>query len=352
MISVQSVAFPSSEHVRSRCLLVAEVAQAHDGSLGTAHAFIDAAATAGADAIKFQTHIAAAESHPSEPWRVVFSRQDATRYDYWRRMEFSSDQWRGLHEHASERGLAFMSSPFSIEAVDMLRETGIDIWKVASGEIVNTPLLRRIAADGRPIVLSTGMSPISEVRDALDVLRAGGAAVTVLQCTTAYPCPPERLGLNLLGELREALGVPVGLSDHSGTTHAGIAAAALGAAMLEVHVTFSRAAFGPDVPASVTFEELAHLRAGLEFVHTALHHPVDKDAAVAEMEPLRRLFTRSLVTRRALRAGETITADDLVLKKPGTGLTADAWDDVVGRTVVVDVPADHLLVLDDLGGAA
>src|SRR4051812_39885185 len=125
----------------NRCVVVAEVGQAHDGSLGTAHAYIDAAAEAGVDAVKFQTHIASAESHPSEPWRVRFSKQDASRYDYWRRMEFSEEQWLGLREHAAEVGLLFVSSPFSLDAVELLARVGVDVWKIASGELANDPLL-------------------------------------------------------------------------------------------------------------------------------------------------------------------------------------------------------------------
>ena len=128
----------------SRCLVIAEVAQAHDGSLGMAHAFIDAAARAGADAVKFQTHIAAAESTPGEPWRVQFSFQDKTRYDYWKRMEFTEEGWRGLKAHADERGLLFLSSPFSSEAVALLRRVGVAAWKVASGEVGNTPMFAQM----------------------------------------------------------------------------------------------------------------------------------------------------------------------------------------------------------------
>ena len=124
----------------AHCLVIGEVAQAHDGSLGSAHAFIDAIARAGADAVKFQTHIAAAESTPSEPWRVRFSPQDATRYDYWKRMEFTPDQWLALKRHADERKLIFLSSPFSVEAVQLLQRVGVPAWKVASGEISNASL--------------------------------------------------------------------------------------------------------------------------------------------------------------------------------------------------------------------
>ena len=328
-------------------MIVAEVGQAHDGSLGTAHAFIDAVADVGADAIKFQTHLAAAESTVDEPWRVRFSLQDETRLDYWRRMEFTEAQWAGLASHARDRDLEFISSPFSLEAVALLQRTGIDRWKIASGEVANEALLRAVAADGRPVIVSSGMSDLSEIAAAVDLLLDAGVDVTALQCTSAYPCPPEELGLNLIDEYRARLGVPVGLSDHSGTTTAGIAAATLGAAMLEVHVTFSRRAFGPDVSSSLTIEELRELVRAVRFVEMALANPVDPAKATARA-PMRALFTRSLAPVRPLPAGHRIEAADLALKKPGTGIPADRLDDLVGRRLRTDVAADRLLREDDL----
>src|SRR5688572_8301641 len=177
-----------SEMLSGRCVIVAEVAQTHDGSLGTALAYIDAAASAGADAIKFQTHIAAAESTPAEPWRVRFSLQDETRYDYWRRMEFTEAQWRCLARRAAEKNIAFLSSAFSIEAVDLLARIGVPAWKVGAGEITNLPLLRRMAATGKPMILSSGMSTWEEMDAAVEVVRASGNSLCVLQCTSEYPC--------------------------------------------------------------------------------------------------------------------------------------------------------------------
>lgn len=332
----------------ARCRVVAEVAQAHDGSLGTAHAYIDAAADAGADAIKFQTHLAAAESTPSEPWRVPFSRQDATRYGYWRRMEFPEPAWAELAAHAGERGLAFVSSPFSLEAVALLQRTGIDVWKIASGEVGNTALLDAVIDDGRPVILSSGMSDLAELDAAVARVQGSGVELTVLQCTSAYPTPPEQLGLNVLAELRERYGCAVGLSDHSGTVHAGIAAVALGASLLEVHITFSRAAFGPDVPASLTLEELAQLTDGVRFVSTALANPIDKDASAPAFADMRALFTRSVVARHALPAGHVLGPDDLAAKKPGTGIPAARLPELVGRRLSHAVEPDQLLADTDL----
>jgi N,N'-diacetyllegionaminate synthase len=331
-----------------RCLIIGEVGLAHDGSVGLAHAFIDAIAGAGADAVKFQTHIAEAESTPSEPFRVAFSRQDATRYAYWQRTAFTPDEWRGLAAHCAERGVLFLSSPFSVEAVALLDSVGMPLWKIASGEVGHAALVDRAAATRRPVVLSSGMSPLAELDAAVARVRAAGAPVAVVQCTTAYPCPPERVGLNVLEVLRARYGCPVGLSDHSGTMFPGLAAAALGADVLEVHATMSRAMFGPDVPASVTMEELRQLVDGVRFIERMRAHPVDKDAAAADTAPLRDLFTRSVVARRALSPGTVLAETDLAVKKPGTGIPGARLPELVGRRLRRAVAADQLLADDDL----
>ena len=334
-----------------RCLVIGEVALSHDGSLGLAHAFVDAIADAGADAVKFQTHIAAAESTPAEPFRVKFSRVDASRYDYWKRMEFTEDQWRGLADHCAQRGVLFISSPFSTEAVDLLeRIGGQPFWKIASGEVPNPVLLDRVLDTGAPVVFSSGMSPLAETDAAVARVKGRGRQVGVMQCTTAYPCPPERVGLNLVPVYRERYGCWVGLSDHSATIYPGLAGAALGLDLLEVHVALSREMFGPDVVASVTTSELRQLVDGVRFIETMRAHPVDKDAAARDSEPLRRLFTRSLVARRALPAGAVIGAADLAIKKPGTGLPPERLADLVGRTLRRAVAADQLLAVEDVEG--
>ncbi len=334
----------------SGCLIVGEVAQAHDGSLGMAHAFIDAIAAAGAGAVKFQTHIASAESTAREPWRVRFSLQDATRYDYWKRMEFSEEGWRGLRRHAEEKGLRFLSSPFSVEAAELLSRVGVAAWKVASGEVANGPLLERLAASGLPVLLSSGMSPLAEIDRAVERLAASPAPLAVLQCTSAYPCPPEQVGLNLIPLFRERYGCAVGLSDHSGTIYPGLAAATLGIEVLEVHVTLSREMFGPDVAASVTPSELRRLVDGVRFIERMRAHPVDKDRLGAELAELRGAFTKSVVARTDLAAGTVLRREHLVLKKPGTGIPAERLDEVVGRRLRRPLRADELLAAADLEG--
>ena len=333
---------------KDRCLIIGEVGLAHDGSLGLAHAFIDEVARGGADAVKFQTHIATAESTPAEPFRVKFSKQDATRYEYWQRIEFSEAQWKGLADHARDKRLLFLSSPFSCEAVALLGRVGMTMWKVGSGEVSTLPLLDAMIATGRPILLSSGMSDLAELDKAVDRVRRANVPLAVLQCTTAYPCPPERIGLNMIPFFRERYGCFVGLSDHSGTIYPGIAAATLGAEVVEVHVTMSRGMFGPDVPASVTIDELRQLVEGIRFVERMRASPVDKDVIARDMAPLRAIFNKSLVARERLAAGTVLTEAHLAMKKPGTGIPAERLPEIVGRVLRRNLEVDEQLRADDI----
>ena len=185
----------------------------------------------------------------------------------------------------NERGLIFLSSPFSVAAVELLERGGMPAWKIASGEANNYPLLERMAQTGQPILLSSGMSPWSEIDATVQHIKKLNAPLALFQCTTAYPCPPERIGLNVMTELAERYEVPVGLSDHSGTIYPSLAAVTLGASMIEVHVTLSREMFGPDVPASVTTAELKQLVEGVHFIESMLANPVDKDASGRGVRP-------------------------------------------------------------------
>ncbi len=334
---------------RPGCQVIGEVGLAHEGSLGMAFAYIDAIAAAGCHAVKFQTHLADAESTPREQFRVPLSGQDATRYDYWQRTGFDEASWRRLVERAHERGLGFISSPFSTEALDLLVRVGADAIKIASGEVSNLPLLKATATCGLPILISSGLSPLDEIDEAVTLAKTGNAPVAVFQCTSNYPCPPERVGLNLIAEMRQRYGVKVGLSDHSGTIYAGLAAAALGCDLVEVHVCFSRAMYGPDVPASLTLEDLARLSDGLRFVGRALAAPVDKDAIAADFGDMRRLFTRSVVAATALPESTVLTADMLAYKKPGIGLPPRDVDRIIGRRLRHAIAKDQCITEDDVG---
>ncbi len=329
-------------------MIIAEIGQAHDGSLGMAHAYIDAAAKAGVDAVKFQTHIAAAESTPDEPFRVSFSSQDKSRYDYWKRMEFTPEQWAGLAEHAADRNLVFLSSPFSEQAVDLLEKIGVPAWKISSGEIYNPLLLKRLAGTGLPLLLSTGMSSINDIDRLVETVKSYKLSFLLFQCSTSYPCPPEEIGLNLLSFFRERYNCPAGLSDHSGTICPGLAAAALGVEMIEVHLTLSREMFGPDVSSSLVTDELAQLVEGVRFIEKALANPVDKDLLAEEKEPLCKMFTKSLALKEDLTAGTVLEEKHLSLKKPGTGIPPSDLKKMIGRKLKKDLKANELLKYEDI----
>lgn len=330
------------------CLIIAEVAQTHDGSLGQAHAFIDAIAEAGADAVKFQTHIASAESTPDEPFRVPFSRQDPSRYQYWERMEFSHDQWQGLADHSLDKGLYFLSSPFSNEAIDMLEAVGMPAWKIASGEVGNRPLLEKIVDTGKPVIFSSGLSSFTELDAAVELARSAAVPYAVMQTTTQYPTPPQKVGLNIVTSMRARYECTVGLSDHSGTIYPGLAAFTLGARILEVHVALSRYMFGPDVCASVTVEELAQLVKGVRFLEQSMQHPVDKDRVVNELGELKRMFGRSAVPTRDIPSGTILTAGDLIAKKPGSGIPGNQIPLLYGKRTKRALKVDEIFCYEDL----
>jgi N,N'-diacetyllegionaminate synthase len=328
--------------------IIGEVAQAHDGSLNMAHAYIDAIANAGADAVKFQTHIAEAEGTAAETFRKSSPWIEETKAQFWQRTGFNAEQWQGLATHAKERGLVFLSSPFSVEAVELLERLDMAAWKVASGEANNLQMIERMAQTGKPILLSAGMSSWEEEDRVVNFVKKLGAQLALFQCTTSYPCPPEQLGLNLIAELRERYQVPVGLSDHSGKVFAGLAAATLGADLLEVHVTLSRETYGTSVDASLTTAELRDLIEGVRFIEAALASPVDKDSMAREKENLRSVFFRSVVAKQDLAAGTILGKDHLTTKKPGTGIPADRLDEMVGRKLARALKENQLLAEEDL----
>lgn len=329
-------------------MIIAEIGQAHDGSLGNAHAYIDAIASTGADAVKFQTHIAEAESSEYEPFRIKFSLQDTTRFDYWKRMEFTVEQWAGLKAHCDEAGLEFISSPFSNAAVDLLEKVGVNRYKVGSGEVNNFLMLEKIARTGKPILLSSGMSSLHELDDTISFLKPFGNSLTILQCTTAYPTQPEQWGLNVIPVFQERYRLPVGFSDHSGDIFACLAATALGAVALEFHVVFDKRMFGPDTPASLTIDQAKQLVLGIKQLKQAISNPVNK-AQTGEFQPLKKIFEKSLAVNKNLPSGHIIQENDLEAKKPkGYGIPAAEFRRVLGRKLIHSMKAWDFLNETDL----
>ena len=333
---------------QASCAIIAEVGQNHDGSLGMAHAHIDAAANAGADAIKFQTHYADEESTLHEPWRTKFSYQDETRMDYWRRMEFSESQWQELKKHSDQAGLHFLSSPFSLKAVDLLDRLGMNTWKIASGEINNLPLIDKIISTNKPIILSTGLSDISEITSVVNYVTKAGNPLALLQCTSQYPSTADTIGINVIEEFRQTFGCAVGLSDHSGTIYSGLAAAASKIQVLEVHIALSHEMFGPDIAASVTTKELKTLVEGVRYIETIASNPVDKSTLTTDAINLRSIFMKSLYSTRTINKGEKIAITDLTTKKPGTGIPANKINDIIGKITKSKIEENSMIKMEDL----
>ena len=328
--------------------LVAEIGQAHDGSLGMAHAYVDAAAEGGADAVKFQTHIAEAESTLDEPFRIRLTGGDATRFDYWKRMEFLPDQWEGLARHAREKNLVFLSSAFSVAAVELLRKLEIPAWKVGSGETRSEELLRSMCETGAPILLSTGMSTFAEIDEAVRRIEAHGTPYAVLQCTSRYPTRLEEVGLNVIDQLRDRFDCPVGLSDHSGSVFPGLTAMARGVDLLEVHLTIDRRLYGPDTVASVSVEELRLLSRARDAIATMDASPVNKDGIAEALSEMRGIFGKSVAPVRPLAAGTVLASGMLTMKKPGTGIPGSQLACLEGRRLARAVIPERLLTWDDI----
>ena len=321
--------------IPKRIFTIAEIGQAHDGSLGLLHSYIDAVSSTGVSAIKFQMHIAEAESSEYEPFRVKFSYEDQTRYDYWKRMEFTLPQWKAIKKHCDEVNIEFLCSPFSNLAVDWLEEIGVKQYKVGSGEVNNFLLIEKIAQTNKPIILSSGMSSYEELDKTIQFLQSKNITFSILQCTTSYPTQPENYGFNVIQELKNRYQVNVGFSDHSAKISTGIAAVALGATILEFHVVFDKAMFGPDAKSSLTINEVQQLVQAVNEIAIAHENPINKNDNSGYFD-LKQIFEKSLAINKNLEKGSEIKFEDLEAKKPkGYGILASEFEKYIGKKLIV-----------------
>ncbi|MDR5589713.1 N-acetylneuraminate synthase family protein [Christiangramia sp. SM2212] len=328
--------------------IVAEVGQAHEGSLGLALSYVAALAETGVNAVKFQVHIPEAESSQFEPFRVKFSKQDKSRFDYWKRMEFSPEQWKLLKDRCDEVGVEFMASPFSNAAVDLLEKLGVKRYKIGSGEVSNFLLLERIFKTGKPIILSSGMSSFEELDETVNFLKERDMEFSILQCTTAYPTNPELYGLNVIREIKERYKVQVGFSDHSAKLETLVAATALGAEILEFHVVFDRKSFGPDASSSIEIREVKDLIDSIKNIESSRNSPVDKSNN-SNFSDLKKIFEKSLAVNKDLPAGHQLTFEDLESKKPsGYGISASLFEKVTGKILNRDISKWEFLNWQDI----
>jgi N,N'-diacetyllegionaminate synthase len=334
----------------SRVFIIAEAGVNHNGSLDMALQLVDAAKQSGADAVKFQSFKAdqlATRSAHKAAYQERTTSQAESQFDMLKRLELDRAAHERILRHCEDRGIQFLSSPFDLPSIDLLAEMNLPVYKVPSGELTNEPYLRKIGAKGKPVILSTGMATLGEVEEAINTLRAAGAGqLTLLHCVTEYPAPYAEVNLRAMHTLKLAFVLPVGYSDHTPGIEVSIAAAALGAEMIEKHFTLDRSLPGPDHAASLEPGELKAMVTAIRNVEAALGTGI-KAPAPCEI-PNISVARKSLVAASSLPAGHKLQEQDLNIKRPGNGLAPKLMPALVGRTLRVAVEQDALIRWDDL----
>lgn len=332
-----------------RTLIIAEAGVNHNGDIKLAEQLIDVAADAGADLVKFQTFDAkrlTTRAAKKAEYQIKAADGEESQHDLLHRLQLSDKMHKALIAHCAERRIGFFSTGFDIESVDFLVSLGQDQFKIPSGEITNLPYLRHIGGLGKSVILSTGMATMGEIEAAIGVLEKAGmlrANITVLHCTTEYPTPMEEVNLRAMLSIKAAFGVEVGYSDHTSGIEVAIAAVAMGASVIEKHFTLDRSLPGPDHKASLEPEELKAMVAAIRNVEQALGDGVKRPtpSEIANKPVVR----KSLVASRKIKAGELFSDENVVSKRPGTGISPMHWDEVIGRTARRDFLPDDLIDL-------
>jgi N-acetylneuraminate synthase len=329
----------------SPCLIIAEAGVNHNGSLPMALALVDAAVSAGADVVKFQTFKAEEVVSPVAPkagYQMQTTGAAESQLEMVKKLELPGEAFREIERHCRARGIIFLSTPGDQKSADLLEELGVPAFKIGSGEVTNLPFLAYLAAKGRPLILSTGMSNLDEVATAVAAIRAAGnAELVLLHCVSNYPAAPASVNLRVLRTLEDRFGVPVGYSDHTEGIAVPLAAVALGACVIEKHFTLDRSLPGPDHRASLDPQELAVLVKGIRIVEAALG--TGEKRAVPEEQNTAAVARRSLVAAHDICAGTTLTADLIAIRRPGTGMPPALLPQVLGRRASRDIAAGTLL---------
>ena len=324
------------------CFVIAEAGINHNGDVTLAAELVDAAAEAGADAIKFQTHFPADEMLRAGATAAYVGE---SLFDLLTRTALSRDDHVRLRDRARQKGIIFLSTPFSREAADFLETLGVPAFKTGSGELTHLPMQVHIARKGRPMIISTGMSTPEEIDRTVQAVRAAGASFALMHCTSTYPTPFEHVQLDCIPALKQKYAVPVGFSDHTLGSVIAYAAVTAGANLFEKHFTASRSLPGPDQQGSIEPAELTDLVRGIRAIERA--RGATKQIQPGEQD-VRNMAHHSVVSIRDVAAGATIGPDDVWAKRPGTGIPARHLGDVVGRVAARAIPKDRLVTWDDL----
>lgn len=332
-----------------KTLIIAEAGVNHNGDLALARQLINVAAEAGADLVKFQTFSAdrLVTTHARKAdYQTQTTDAGESQHAMIRRLELTRDMHEALIAHCKTRGIQFFSTGFDPESIDLLVELGLSYFKIPSGEIINLPYLRHVGGYGKPVILSTGMATLGEIEAALEVLEQAGTLrdrITVLHCNTEYPTPMADVNLRAMLTIRDAFDVAVGYSDHTAGIEVAVAAVALGATIIEKHFTLDRNLPGPDHKASLEPDELKAMVAAIRNIEQALGDGIKRPSvSEAKNKPITR---KSLVAACAIRAGEVFSENNLIAKRPGTGLSPMRWDEVLGRQARRDFTVDELIEL-------
>lgn len=339
--------FPGVE--MSRVFIIAEAGVNHNGSLEIAKALVDAAAQAGADAVKFQTFKTSnlvSKSAQKADYQKKTTGAAETQHTMLERLELNEYAHQSIIRHCKNKNILFLSTPFDSESIDMLQSLGMSIYKIPSGEITNLPYLRHVGQLGKEIILSTGMSNLDEIGNALNVLERAGtprSSVTVLHATTEYPCPIKEVNLNAMLTIHKTFDVRVGYSDHTSGIEVPIAAVALGARVIEKHFTLDRAMDGPDHKASLEPDELNAMVKAIRNIEEALGDGIKRPMTSEVKNKL--VVRKSLVASREIKAGEFFSAENIGTKRPGTGISPMLWDEVIGKRASRDFLIDDLIEL-------
>lgn len=333
----------------NRTLIIAEAGVNHDGNLEKAKQLIDVAADAGADLVKFQTFDArrlVTDTAPKAEYQNRTTDEAQSQYDMLHQLELSPEMHEALIAHCQARGVGFFSTGFDLQSVDYLAFLGADRFKIPSGEITNLPYLRHVGALGKPVILSTGMATLGEIEAALGALESAGTArtlITVLHCNSEYPTPMQDVNLRAMHGIREAFGVAVGYSDHTLGIEVPIAAVAMGATVIEKHLTLDRSLPGPDHSASLEPAEFTAMVNAIRNIELAMGDGIKRPSpSESRNKPIAR---KSLVAARPITAGEAFTPGNVTAKRPGTGITPMHWDEIMGRVAVRDFGTDELIEL-------
>lgn len=335
-----------------KVFIIAEAGVNHNGSLATAKKMVDAAAKAGADAVKFQTFVTdrlVMPSAPKAPYQKRNARVAESQASMLKALELSPADYTEIAAYCKRRGIVFMSTPFDEESADLLNKLGVPIFKIPSGEITNESLIRHIASKGKSIILSTGMATLDEIAAAIRWIRKGQSGkptLVLLHCVSAYPARHEDMNLRAMLTLSRKFRMPIGLSDHTLGMEIAIAAVAMGARVIEKHFTIDRRMSGPDHKMSMEPKELQKLVHSIRNVETAFGNGVKKPSAGERV--IRKTVRRSIVAGRDILPGQTITASDIVFKRPGTGLPSSAARSIIGHIARNTIKKDMLIRLSDL----